>query len=217
MSTETTNATKCDNLDAISKSEQDMLQDKSRQKLNAIESIKFLAIIAANIEQIHYYAFAKKQADEKKGSILKGFYKIIKCFLEKSASDYNCGRSVSVLKSHLHRILPKRADMERYVNDNNLFEELRITGDKINRTMLSKLVILLFKEPNYKKLIEFRFSVLKKNNSEYWCEVNSENFRPLLRLLEQLLGENYLHFQNLLLKPHNMSLEYNTSSDFSFH
>lgn len=107
--------------------------------------------------------------------------------------------------------------MEKYVNDNNLFDELRITGDKINRTMLSKLVILLFNQSNYKKLIEFRFSVLKKNNSEYWCEVNSENFRPLLRLLEQLLGENYLHFQNLLLKPHNMSLEYNTSSDFGFH
>lgn len=200
---------KVDNAEINSKSVHDSDADKSRQKLNAIESIKFLTIIAANIEQIHYYAFANKQADDKKGSILKGFYKIIQLFLDQSVPEYNCGRSVSVLKSHLHRILPKRADMDVFKNDPKLFNEIKLSGDKINRTMLSKLVMQLFSPVNYKKLIDFRFSVLAKDKSNYWCEINQQNLTPMLQLLESILGTNYLHFQNLVLKFHSMNIDYN--------
>ena len=103
--------------------------------------------------------------------------------------------------------------MEELKKNPKLFDEVKVTGDKINRTMLSKLVVLLFSPANYKKLIDFRFSVLTKGSSEYWCDVNSENFRPLLKLLEHILGENYLHFQNLLLKSHDMHVGDNVTQD----
>ena len=76
-----------------------------RKKLNEIESFKFFLFIAMNIELVEKQAFSKPNCD-KKGSVLKGFYKVMQSFLQKSKPEHYKERACAVLRGHFHRLMP---------------------------------------------------------------------------------------------------------------
>lgn len=134
----------------------ELTNDLKRNKLNEVEAFKFIMFIALNIELVDSYAFSKSSKSAKKGSVLKGFYKKIQSLLAKSRPDLVRERTCSVLRGHLHRLLPSLATYVEYKKDTQKFSQIHLSVDKISKTMLAQMVLLLFAPDNRKRLVSLR-------------------------------------------------------------
>jgi len=171
-----------------------------RNKLNEVEAVKFLLFIAMNVELVCLYAF-KNRSSDKKGSVLKGFYKAMQSFLDKSKPEYIRFRSCSILRGHLHRILPDIVTYKNFLKNCENQQEWEVSGDKINKKLLSKMILTLF-EPEVKaKLIELRDTIVDFKDLHQWYELEENKLKFVVQELQKILPVKITAYLDLTLQP----------------
>lgn len=183
------------------KKEEDAGSDSlMRNKLNEVEAVKFLLFIAMNVELVCLYAF-KNRSSDKKGSVLKGFYKAMQSFLTKSKPEYIRFRSCSILRGHLHRILPDIVTYKNFLKNCENQQEWEVSGDKINKKLLSKMILTLF-EPEVKaKLIELRDTIVDFKDLHQWYELEENKLKFVVQELQKILPVKITAYLDLTLQP----------------
>ena len=171
-----------------------------RNKLNEVEAVKFLLFIAMNVELVCLYAFKNRNSD-KKGSVLKGFYKAMQSFLEKSKPEYIRFRSCSILRGHLHRILPDIVTYKNFLRNYEGVQEWEMSNDKINKKLLSKMILTLFTPEIKTKLIELRDTIVDFENLHQWYELEENKLKHVVQELQKILPVKFTAYLDLTLQP----------------
>ena len=85
--------------------------------------------------------------------------------------------------------------------DQQQFKEVRFTGEKISKIILSKMVLCLFEPQTKAKLMNLRAEIVDENHKG-WYELEKDKFNYVFSGLQNILSEKFAFFTGKSLFPY---------------
>lgn len=177
-----------------------------RFRLSKSKSFKIWMLIVLNLKKINHL-FEKTRTTKKQiFSSIKGFYNKLLCNYLGFSSSEPREKELNKIKNHFHKFLPSSLKPRKNEALNLITKKARVVKDNFSKMYIRKnLEDYLTNEDTMLMLEELR------KNFEYdddnWFFPCKENCLELIKGLESILGNQYLVFENEVLKENGVNVD----------